>query len=957
MTAPQKKKYAAFISYRHLSPDMEIARALAKMLEHNMIRPNRHVKRNIGPVFVDVNELPLTESLDASILHALDESEMLIVICSPNLPLSKYCMREISYFKEQHGGRMDRIYTLLVDGDPMTSFPEILRTEQITAKDEDGEETTVTVDVEPLFADVRAATIKESIKKLRKTEYLRLAAAYYHCSYDDLVKRRQRWLWQMGLSGAAIVGAAALGFNVYAYAKNWQYSSVKAATYASYAKESSEAGDELLAITLAQEAWEEAVFSDSVPYMTALRSAAVQYDYKLRAEPLSVVMSAEYIDGSHNDTVMYQSKNGTVSILMAENLAQITDAQTGALLLRTPSDLLKVDNDDLTWYITISAQADETGVLQDTLTFWSLEEQEVLSTYALRPSTQAHPNYHLYVKGQALQIRDGEETLIWLDRQGNRLTEDEAARLSQEKQPASDAPFAYYAGSNGLKKTLPTIKNAAGEVMLTLPAKQLPYSFSPDWAYFAYVYQNAVQVYDAATWEAIASLPLDAEAFSNLTGKPLTAERFSSLTLLGNSTYVMLTYYPLYTKVPFNLMFDWQTGECLGAYSGHVYAGAEETFYTLNTGMITRYQYANMDLAATARILAQQGDLFLTRNEDTITLVQGDGSIRFQVESVQPYIDVFNTDNGRVQFSEDLSRILIRQADGLTCYDQAGSILWQVEYSGKCFAMAKDGSLAAWLDGEGNAHVVSAADGKVQYTVPAASMTGVSHPDSLAVSSAGLCVCDNNHPLGDGAFEDRALWFPAGTTTAVDLGRFGSATLFADGVLILSGDSYVQDFAVWDVKAGRFLFQPGDNTGSWAYNPGSGYLVRHLETSGSHASLELEVLQLRKGQFASCGRIALPHVELTELQLDSTGEYLSLTAGSVTRIYRLADFSALLETTDLPMYYESGQFISPLMRGGQIYTAPLLEGDALRAFATEAITSGAGVRQLTLEERSRYSFD
>ena len=81
MTEMKKKKYAAFISYRHLSPDMEIAKALAKMLEHNQIRQNRKGKRNIAPVFLDVNELPLTESLDASIIHALEESEILIVIC------------------------------------------------------------------------------------------------------------------------------------------------------------------------------------------------------------------------------------------------------------------------------------------------------------------------------------------------------------------------------------------------------------------------------------------------------------------------------------------------------------------------------------------------------------------------------------------------------------------------------------------------------------------------------------------------------------------------------------------------------------------------------------------------------------------------------------------------------------------------------------------------------------
>ena len=53
MAERQVKKYAAFISYRHLSPDMEIAQELHRLLEHNQVRPDRHAPRNIRPVFLD----------------------------------------------------------------------------------------------------------------------------------------------------------------------------------------------------------------------------------------------------------------------------------------------------------------------------------------------------------------------------------------------------------------------------------------------------------------------------------------------------------------------------------------------------------------------------------------------------------------------------------------------------------------------------------------------------------------------------------------------------------------------------------------------------------------------------------------------------------------------------------------------------------------------------------------
>ena len=68
----KEKEYAAFISYRHLSPDKEIAQALHWLLEHNMIRPDKSVPRNIRKVFLDVGELPILEDLDQGILDALD---------------------------------------------------------------------------------------------------------------------------------------------------------------------------------------------------------------------------------------------------------------------------------------------------------------------------------------------------------------------------------------------------------------------------------------------------------------------------------------------------------------------------------------------------------------------------------------------------------------------------------------------------------------------------------------------------------------------------------------------------------------------------------------------------------------------------------------------------------------------------------------------------------------------
>ena len=943
MTVTGKKKYAAFISYRHLSPDMEIAKALAKMLEHNQIRPNRKVKRNIAPVFLDVNELPLTESLDASIIHALEESEILIVICSPNLPLSKYCMREISYFKEIHDGKMDRIYTLLVDGDPMVSFPDVLRTEQLAGKDAAGNKTVFNVDVEPLFADVRAASIKESIKKLRKTEYLRLAAAYYRCTYDDLYKRRTRWLWKIGLSSAGVIAAAALGFGGYAYTQNLQYSTAKAATYASYAREQNEDGNEQLAITLCQEAWKEGVFSRSQRYMTALRSAVVQHDYKLHAAPFARIMTADYMDSDVFNS--YTSKDEATSLVHSEFIYQLTDTRTGQVMHEEAVDLVKVQPSDVSWYLTIAAKADEYGIFHDVLSLYQLDDQRLIKSITLRESKPTAPSYDvkIYVGKSVehvLEITDHDERVALIDKQGNPVSEEELlhrVNLTQQETPPELPPFSVN-NAKVMRKSVVKVKNAAGDTLLTLDGEVKQTAFSPDWTWFACLKDHQLCVYDTATWT---------EQCQHL----VTVDSVNALHLLQDSTYVIVSHGG--SEASDNYVLDWRTGAVLGEFGGKVATGADHFFYTVYRGKVSTYHYNPVDLANAPYIVAQQDKLLLTRNGDSITLLDGEtGDVRLLLTSARPNYDIYNATADRVSCSDDLSRILVRLKDGLHCYDQTGKLLWQTGKNSKTFAMARDGSVAVWLDEHGNARVVSAANGALLYEIPAESMTGIMSPDALAVSQDGLCICDRtNDDVGV------SLWFPANSKVKIDLGHYCAADLFADGTLVLEGASYIQDFAVWDVKKQTFLFQPTDNTGAWCYSPKSGYLARHLQTSGNHNTLEVELLRLHKGQCVPCGRIPLPHVALSGLRMDSAGEVLSLTAGDTTFIYRMKDLSPLLETTSAPLYYENGAFYSQTLPGGQLYIIPMMEGETLRAFAAEIITSAAGERELSLAERSRYSFE
>ena len=194
----KQQSYCAFISYRHQSPDQDIAKALHTAIETYGIPASikkQTGRKKMGKVFRDQEELPLSADLGADIEAALDASEWLIAICSPRYLESKWCLRELEYFIE-HKGR-DHVLTLLVEGEPADSFPE----QVLTTVKEDG----TVAEVEPLAADVRAATAAGSLKKL-KSEKLRILAPMLGVSYDDL-KRRAR---QRKLRIAAIIAAAAL---------------------------------------------------------------------------------------------------------------------------------------------------------------------------------------------------------------------------------------------------------------------------------------------------------------------------------------------------------------------------------------------------------------------------------------------------------------------------------------------------------------------------------------------------------------------------------------------------------------------------------------------------------------------------------------------------------------------------------------------------------------------------
>lgn len=213
--------YDAFISYRHCPLDQYVAEILHKRLEvfrlpkgvQKRLSDNRRTK--IKRVFRDREELPLASNLAEPITRALEDSEFLIVICTPRLPESSWCRKEIETFTAMHG--REKILAVLAEGEPGESFPEELVRVKETSVGTDGQILEQIRMVEPLAADVRGGSRRDIRRKIN-AELLRLAAAMCGCGYDELRQRHRERRLKRILAVSCTAAAFFLGFGAFSTA-------------------------------------------------------------------------------------------------------------------------------------------------------------------------------------------------------------------------------------------------------------------------------------------------------------------------------------------------------------------------------------------------------------------------------------------------------------------------------------------------------------------------------------------------------------------------------------------------------------------------------------------------------------------------------------------------------------------------------------------------------------------
>lgn len=205
----QSYKYWAFISYSHA--DRRWAHWLHRALERYRV-PRRLVRdggqpARLRPIFLDQDELASAPELGHEIESALRQSRNLIVVCSPAAAASRWVNEEIRHFRAL--GHHDRIFCLIVDGDPndlgRDCFAPALR--QFV----DGGGQPQDRQIEPIAADVRPGAGGRQVALLRIVAGL-LSVGFDELRQRELVERNRRLSLFAGVASVIAIALAGLSF-------------------------------------------------------------------------------------------------------------------------------------------------------------------------------------------------------------------------------------------------------------------------------------------------------------------------------------------------------------------------------------------------------------------------------------------------------------------------------------------------------------------------------------------------------------------------------------------------------------------------------------------------------------------------------------------------------------------------------------------------------------------------
>lgn len=419
-------RYDAFISYSHSEPDAFVAGKLHSMLEHYKVpKKIREIsgKKKIERVFRDREELPLSANLAMGICEALENSEYLIVICSPRSVKSEWVQREIETFLLTH--TKDKVLTLLAEGEPEESFPDSLCYEEKILHRPDGKAETVRERIEPMTADVRGADHREIEKKL-KEEFLRILAPMLGCTYDELKQRHRDYMFRRviaGVSAAAVLAVGVTAFTLYQAAKTeaqYQEARRNQARYlAGISGDLLDSGDRMgalktvMAITPDDPDADEPVVPEQ---MYALNQALYSYqhtdtiiDYKTdRSYELDAQVRAQ--DGDQQE---YLSPDGTAYFCLdQQGTAYVLDVESGTCTWKINPGKLKGYDGGAFQYIAPISNNQMVAVSDEQILILDWKKKKVISKIERQGEETKAVNPYYAISGMKLAVTDGQ--ILWI---------------------------------------------------------------------------------------------------------------------------------------------------------------------------------------------------------------------------------------------------------------------------------------------------------------------------------------------------------------------------------------------------------------------------------------------------------------------------------------------------------------------------------------------------------------
>lgn len=330
----KKYKYDAFISYRHIEPDLTIAKILHDMIEKfNIPKHLRTVSnkessiddKHVFRVFRDREELS-TRDLSTMIEEAIADSENLIVICSKRTSLSPWCRKEVQLFKKIHGA--NNIIPVLIEGEPDESFIDELKNLKATFINSENVEEEKNIEL--LAADIRPDEVKspsfkgyeilqnskdpklneltkKSLDILKKSEIYRIVASMLNVNYGDLKLRHQeRYLKRIIYTSIA----ASIAMLIFVVSVTTLYlksvaSERKANEQSSLmtlnmANEANLQGNRILGVLIAQEA-----MKNVSPKMEKYNKLEAQYENILNNSLITLPFSNQFILPTESETASF----------------------------------------------------------------------------------------------------------------------------------------------------------------------------------------------------------------------------------------------------------------------------------------------------------------------------------------------------------------------------------------------------------------------------------------------------------------------------------------------------------------------------------------------------------------------------------------------------------------------------------------------------------------------------